>query len=298
MTPTGSPCSANPPARRRCWRCSPCPAADGLFGRAIAQSPALPLIADYDTRAEQAPRFLHEVGVGVRKLKDVAAATTRPGGGVGCKLQSVATTPTLAYGLTYGVDLLPRHPIDAARTGEIAAMPLIIGTNSHEASMFAWTKPAMLPTTPARPSTSTSPASPTARHAEEDGCSPPIPATRAGARWSRSGSDAMFGAPCWAFADAYSAHAPTFVYRFDHTTWTLRALGLGATHGSEIVHVHHSYVSYLGRKLHPLGRRVQPSVGRRMQRAGWISSAQSQVRTGRPMTYRGARRASSEPPAM
>ena len=27
-------------------------------------------------------------------------------------------------------------------------MPLIIGTNSHEASMFAWTKPPMLPTTP------------------------------------------------------------------------------------------------------------------------------------------------------
>ena len=28
-------------------------------------------------------------------------------------------------------------------------MPLIIGTNSHEASMFAWTKPPMLPTTTA-----------------------------------------------------------------------------------------------------------------------------------------------------
>ena len=55
------------------------------------------------------------------------------------------------------------------------------------------------------------------------------------------GSDAMFGAPAWAFADAYSAHAPTYVYRFDHTAWTLRVLGLGATHGSEIVHIQHSY---------------------------------------------------------
>jgi para-nitrobenzyl esterase len=83
------------------------------------------------------------------------------------------------------------------------------------------------------------------------------------------GSDAMFGAPTWAFADAYSAHAATYAYRFDHTTWTLRALGLGATHGSEIVHVQHSYGSFLGRKMHPLGRRLQPSVGRRMQRA-WL----------------------------
>src|SRR5262249_27368984 len=55
---------------------------------------------------------------------------------------------------------------------------------------------------------------------------------------------------------------------FDHVGLSLRALGLGATHGSEIVHVHHSYGSYLGRMIHPMGRRRQPSVGRRMQRAG------------------------------
>jgi para-nitrobenzyl esterase len=82
----------------------------------------------------------------------------------------------------------------------------------------------------------------------------------------------MFVAPAWSFADAYSAHAPTHVYRFDHTTWTLKALGLGATHGSEIVHIQHSYASYLGRKIHPLGRRVQPAVGRRMQRT-WLDFA-------------------------
>ena len=79
----------------------------------------------------------------------------------------------------------------------------------------------------------------------------------------------MFGAPTWAFADAYSTHATTHVYRFDHAAWSLRLLGLGATHGSEIVHIQHSYGSYLGRKLHPLGRRVQPGVGRRMQRT-WL----------------------------
>ena len=56
----------------------------------------------------------------------------------------------------------------------------------------------------------------------------------------------MFGAPTWAFADAYSAHAPTHMYRFDHFGWSLRLLGLGATHGSEIVHIQHSYGSFLG----------------------------------------------------
>jgi len=105
----------------------------------------------------------------------------------------------------------------------------------------------------------------------------------------------MFNAPAWAFADAYSAQAPSYVYRFDHTTWTLRALGLGATHGSEIVHIQHSYGSYLGRKLHPLGQRVQPAVGRRMQRT-WLNFATQGWVRGRAWTddwprYDTARRA-------
>ena len=84
------------------------------------------------------------------------------------------------------------------------------------------------------------------------------------------GADAMFVASTWAFADAYCAHAPTYAYRFEHTPWTLRALGLGATHGSEIVHIQHSYDSALGQRMHPLGRWRPPAVGRRMQRTWCI----------------------------
>ena len=152
--------------------------------------------------------------------------------------------------------------------GAVARVPLIVGTNSHEASMFAWGKPPMLPTTLASIDGYFKRTAPEARH-RVLAAYPDYPRRRA---LVALGSDAMFGAPSWAFADAYSAHAPTHVYRFDHTTWTLRVLGLGATHGSEIVHIQHSYGSYLGRKLHPLGRRVQPSVGRRMQRT-WLDFA-------------------------
>ena len=82
----------------------------------------------------------------------------------------------------------------------------------------------------------------------------------------------MFVAPTWAFADAYSASAPTYVYRFDHTPTTLRVTGLGAVHGSEIVHILHTYGSHLGRRLHPLGVWRTPAVGRRMQRT-WLAFA-------------------------
>ncbi len=243
------------------------PAADGLFGRAIAQSPALPLIADRATRAEQAQRFLSRLAVSPAELKELPQRQLRRAAGE-LQLASVATTPTLAHGLTYGVDLLPRHPIEAARAGALARIPLIIGTNRNEASMFARDKPPMLPTTPANIDSYFTRLAPQAR-ARVLAAYPGYPHRRA---LEAIGADAMFVAPAWAFADAYSAHAPTYVYRFDHAPWTLRALGLGATHGAEIVHIQHSYHSRLGRRLHPLGRWRQPAVGRRMQRT-WLDFA-------------------------
>ncbi len=245
------------------------PAADGLFAGAIAQSPALPLIADRATRAERSRRFLDLLGVGAEEVRSLPQRRLRRAAGM-LQVQSATETPTLAYGLTYGVELLPRHPIEAARAGAVSRVPLIVGTNSHEASMFAWGKPPMLPTTPAAVEAYLERTAPQAMD-RLLAAYPDHPRRRALIAF---GSDVMFGAPTWAFNDAYSAHAPTYAYRFDHTTFTLRALGLGATHGSEIVHVQHSYSSYLGRKLHPLGRRVQPGVGRRMQRS-WVDFAAS-----------------------
>ena len=248
-----------------------CPAADGLFGRAIAQSPALPLIADRERRAGRAARFLDLLGVDVDEVKELPQRTLHRAAGQ-VQSESAADTPVLAFGLTHGVDLLPLHPIEAARTGAVSRVPLIIGINSHEASMFAWLKPPMLPTTPDSIDSYFHRTAPDAK-TRVLAAYPSYPRRRA---LVAVGSDAMFGAPTWAFTDAYSAQAPTFAYRFDHTTWTLKALGLGATHGSEIVHIQHSYASYLGRKLHPLGRRVQPSVGRRMQRT-WLNFATGEL---------------------
>jgi para-nitrobenzyl esterase len=243
------------------------PAAEGLFAQAIAQSPALPLIADRATRAEQAQRFLDRLGLtvgDVKTLKELPPRELRRAAGE-LQLASVAATPTLAHGLTYGVELLPRHPIDAARMGATARIPLIIGTNRHEASLFARDKPPMLPTSPANIDRYFARLGPDARE-RVLAAYPRYPRRRA---LEAIGADAMFVAPTWAFADAYSAHAPTHVYRFDHASWTLRAVGLGAVHGSEIVHILHSYGSHLGRRLHPLGTWLTPAVGRRMQRT-WL----------------------------
>jgi para-nitrobenzyl esterase len=246
------------------------PAACGLFGRAIAQSPALTLLADYEARAEQAQRYLVEIGCNPDELKRLPQRVLRRAAGI-VQQRSARTSPTLAYGLTYGTDLLPTDPITAARAGTVARQPLIIGTNSHEASMFAWAKPPMLPTTAGAVEAFFARVAPGARDRVLSAY-PDYP--RRGALVA-FGSDVTFGAPSWAFADAYGGLAPTYMYRFDHAAPVLRALGLGATHGSEIVHVQHTYGSRLGRRLHPLGAQIRPSVGRRMQRA-WLDFATGQ----------------------
>jgi len=242
------------------------PAADGLFSRAIAQSPALPLVADRELRARQAHEFVRRLQVGAADIKGLPQRQLRRAAGL-LQLESAANTPALAHGLTHGVDLLPDHPIEAARKGALAKVPLIIGTNSHEASMFARARRPMLPTTVATIQDYLDRVG--ADRARMLSAYPDYPRRRALVAF---GSDAMFGGPTWAFADAYSRHAPTHMYRFDHVGAILRALGLGATHGSEIVHIHHSYGSYLGRRLHPVGGWRRPSVGRRMQRA-WLDFA-------------------------
>ncbi len=243
------------------------PSTEGLFAQAIAQSPALPLMADRETRAEQAQRFLSRLGVSAGALKTMPQRELRRAAGE-LQLESVATTPTLAHGLTYGVDLLPLHPIDAARAGATARIPLVIGTNRREAALFARDKPPMLPTTPDNVERCFAGLAPDTK-ARLLAAYPGYPRRRA---LEDIGADAMFVAPTRAFADAYSALAPTYAYRFDHAPWTLRATGLGAVHGSEIVHILHTYGSHLGRRLHPLGTWLMPAVGRRMQRA-WLEFA-------------------------
>lgn len=244
------------------------PAAKGLFGRAIAQSPALPLIADKALRDKRAHRYLELLDVTDPSRLKVLPQRELRRGAAKLQIESATETPVLGYGLAHGTELLPYHPIEAARRGEVHQVPLIIGSNSHEASMFARVKPPMLPTTEPTVNGYFNRIGPE----YQDAIIAAYPGYPSRQALVAVGSDAMFAAPMWAFADAYSAFVDTYMYRFDHTAWGLKLLGLGATHGSEIVHVQHSYGSFVGMLLSPLGARMMPSVGRRMQRA-WLDFA-------------------------
>jgi para-nitrobenzyl esterase len=242
------------------------PAADGLFRRRSRRARAA---------ADRRPRAAGRGGARVpaqarreRRRGQGAAAAATAQRRRQLQLKSAAATPTLAYGLTYGVDLLPTHPVDAAREGHAGAgaadhrhqQPRGVDVRVDQAADAAHDHRVDQTPTWSRGAR---------RKDRVLAAYPDYPRRRALIAF---GSDVMFGGPAWAFADTYSAIAPTHVYRFDHFGWSLRILGLGATHGSEIVHIQHSYASFIGRKLHPLGRRLQPPVGRRMQRR-WLDFA-------------------------
>ena len=182
------------------------PFADGLFARAIAQSPALPLIADRETRPASRGGSCNgwaSVSTRSRPCRSVSRAAPP-----GCCSRRAQQTHHAGLCLTYGVELLPRHPIERA-AGQVLRVPLIVGTNSHEASMFAYLKPPML-LDPRRASTVT--------YSGAD--VPPNCATTRTIRVAGRdviGSDAMFPRRPGR-SPTPTARTPRRMYRFDHTT--------------------------------------------------------------------------------
>ena len=63
------------------------------------------------------------------------------------------------------------------------------------------------------------------------------------------GGDVTFWKPSMDLAEAHSAHAPTFAYRYDYAPRLLRLLGFDATHGSELFAVFDIYNTLFGKFL-------------------------------------------------
>src|SRR4030095_6338255 len=55
---------------------------------------------------------------------------------------------TVAFAPVRDVGLVPNRPVKLAREGRTHPVPLIIGTNKHEAALFRWMKSPLMPITP------------------------------------------------------------------------------------------------------------------------------------------------------
>ncbi len=131
------------------------PAAKGLFARAIAESSAPDLVSSTQrSHAWGGARFVEILNSGLPPAKALTSATAVELGRAGSRLgaEVLANTPGLhPFGPVVDGDFLPPRspPLDAFKEGSAHQVPMIIGTNRREGTLFPKVLDA-LPTNPSR----------------------------------------------------------------------------------------------------------------------------------------------------
>ncbi len=279
------------------------PATKGLFAHAIAESPAVDLVsspAQADTFAQDFVALLGAGSAGHTRLPvdkrlpvdreradrepvDKAAAVEALTTATAADLwqasrrvtgKTMSTQPGLSpFAPTVDGNFLPEHPIDAFTAGDVHPVPLIIGSNKREGTLFPRLLDS-LPTDPERIEKYFHATDPEAM-ARILTHYPGYPATAAAVDF---GGDSILWAPTVELAQAYCSIAPTFMYRFDYAPRIMKWLGLEATHAFEMLAVFGYGAGAVGRALTlPGGRRGMRAVTDTVQRE-WLSFA----RTGKP----------------
>lgn len=259
------------------------PRAEGLFHRAIAQSPPATSVYGAERAATVARRFLEILEVPVTRVADLAGMPAERLVQAGDVLVDEVPTRvpgTLAMAPVVDRDLVPHYPVAAFQKGRSHRIPLIIGSNRDEASIFKFMRSPLLPVSPdavqrmfaglAEDNPGLSPV----RLAQIAAAYPGSTKPRGVLALSR---DAAFRMPALWVADAHSRHSPTWVYRFDHSTPMLRAARVGAGHATELPYVFGNFGTldpdptfWLG------GRKGAIEVSGRVQRR-WLAFARYAV---------------------
>jgi para-nitrobenzyl esterase len=227
------------------------PAAAGLFGAAIAQSSPVTSSYDTDSAGRVAQSFLDALGVGrdeLGRLADVPSAALVSASRAVFDEVPARTPGRLAFAPIVDGDIVPDYPVRLAQAGATHPVPLIIGTNKHEAALFRYMKSPLMPiTADAVRSMFTEIA------AEQPAVQLPSEAQLAGTYRGRGkvkgmglSSDLGFRMPSLWFAEGHRTVAPVYLYRFDFATPMLRLLRLHAAHATELPYVWGNLVA--GRK--------------------------------------------------
>jgi para-nitrobenzyl esterase len=256
------------------------PAARGLFARAIAESSPAEAVYDADVTARWGADFVERLAdvVGEARTDTVADAsrlltTATVAQIVAATNRTMRETPdrvpgTIALCPTIDGEFLPKRPIHAFADGSAHPVPLIIGTNEREGSLFRG-RLDILATSPARIQgifVKTGRQLARALAAQY----PHLPSRRGRADFA---GDYAFWYPSIEVAEAHSRYAPVYFYRFDIAPRVARLLGLDATHGIELFAVFDQARTPFGRAMGVLGgHRDFERTGRRM-RANWLRFA-------------------------
>ncbi len=253
------------------------PSAEGLFRQAISESSAPGLVATQERTTAWAREFLGFLGDGGNAAEALDSADVIELGRAGNKLavSALKNTPGLhPFGPVVDGDFLPKNPLDAYEDGTAHSVPLIIGTNGREGTLFPKVLDA-LPTNPERIDKMFALTDPSAKAVVTEAY-PGYPDASAAID---VGADVTFWKPSIEVAQAHSRRAPTYSYRYDFAPRIMKWLGLGATHGFELFSVFGISETKFGKMMTvPGGRKAFAEVTEAVQ-SHWLHFA----RTGAPL---------------
>lgn len=254
------------------------PVAEGLFHAAIAQSSPATSVYAASRSHTIAERYLEILGIAAdeaHRLTDAPADVLLAATKVLFNEVPLRNPGTLAFAPVVDDDVVPDYPVNAAREGRTHPVPLIIGTNEHEAALFRFMKSPLMPITPEAIKTMFA-----AIAAEQPGAPIPTEADLGAAYTGRGKKPGMgvardigFRMPSLWFAEGHGSRAATYVYRFDWSTPLLRALRLNGAHATELPYVWGNLVAGPKDPTFRLGGlRTGRAVSERM-RARWLGFA-------------------------
>ena len=260
------------------------PRAEGLFARAIAQSAPPNAIYPAEITAAWAREYVELLSAAVDNtstestspedagqllmtapVDQLVAATTK------MQLRAPDETPgTIALAPVIDGEFVPERPLDAFKAGRAHRVPLIIGTNDREGSLFRG-RLDILATTPPRIRAIFAKTRKRSRKAVKAQY-PGLPAPRPAADFA---GDYSFWYPSVKVAERHARFAPVYFYRFDIAPRLLRWAGLDATHGLELFALFDRMDGLFGRGIGAAGGRAAfKRAGVRMQRH-WLSFART-----------------------
>ena len=280
------------------------PSAAGLFHRAIAQSSPPNAVYPPELTGRWAGEFVQSLAEATGVLDGSADADADVPVPAAVRLLLEASPSSLAEATTaltlrtpdqdpgtiplcpvIDGDFLPERPLDAFRDGRAHRVPLIIGTNAREGSLFSG-RIDILATTPTRIRAIFKKTKKKARRTLKAQY-PGIPALRAALDF---GGDYSFWYPSVKVGERHSRYASVYFYRFDAAPRLIRLMGLDATHGLELFPLFDRLNGWTGRGMTLLGgRRSFRLIGTRMQR-WWVTFAGTGVPDARWPRYDEANR--------
>lgn len=255
------------------------PSAAGLFHRAIIESSPATSMYGVERAGVVADRFLSAAGVAADRIADVRTLDVDTIVEAGMTVYADIPTHfpgTLAFAPVIDGALLPEAPISALRNGRGLPVPLIVGTNKDEATLFKFMKSPLMPIKGEAIDRMFDD-----MRTDNPGIDAPsreqVLAAYERVRQHTLGlgiaTDIGFRMPTVWLAEGHSRVAPTYLYRFDFTTPMLRLIGIGAAHATELPYVWGNLSSGPKDPMFKLGgRRAGDEVSQRMQ-ARWTAFA-------------------------